>query len=130
VIKDEAAKLLEEVGLKGAADLPAAALPFGQQRLLEIARALASSPRLVLLDEPAAGLNSAETKVLAAYLKNLRKKGLTMMLIEHDMDTVMEVADHIVVLNFGEVIAQGTPREIQANQAVITAYLGEDDQVA
>ncbi|WP_347489037.1 ABC transporter ATP-binding protein [Desulfoscipio sp. XC116] len=130
MIKDEATNLLEEVGLGEAAGLSAATLPFGQQRLLEIARALASGPRLLLLDEPAAGLNSAETKVLAAYLKRLREKGLTMMLIEHDMDTVMEVADHVVVLNFGEVIAEGTPHEIQANPEVIKAYLGEDDRVA
>lgn len=129
-IKNEAMELLDEVGLADAADLPAAALPFGQQRLLEIARALASGPRLVLLDEPAAGLNSAETKVLAGYLKKLRNKGLTMMLIEHDMDTVMDVADGVLVLNFGEIIAEGTPREIQTNPEVIKAYLGEVERIA
>lgn len=129
-IKDEALALLEEIGLADAANQPATALPFGQQRLLEIARALASGPRLVLLDEPAAGLNSSETESLAAYLKHLREKGLTMLLIEHDMDTVMEVADRIVVLNFGDAIAEGTPQEIRANPEVIKAYLGEDDQVA
>jgi len=129
-IRDEALALLEEVGLGEAAGQPAAALPFGRQRLLEIARALASGPRLVLLDEPAAGLNSTETKSLAAYLKKLREKGLTMLLIEHDMETVMEVADRILVLNFGHVISEGTPQEVRADPEVIKAYLGEDDQVA
>lgn len=126
----QAMALLEEVGLAEAAHLPAAALPFGQQRLLEIARALASRPRLVLLDEPAAGLNSAETKTLAAFLKKLRRSGLTMILVEHDMETVMEVADHILVLNFGQCIAQGTPAEVQAHPEVIKAYLGEEEQIA
>lgn len=129
-IRQEALNLLKEVGLEGQADLPAAALPFGRQRLLEIARSMASNPRLVLLDEPAAGLNSAETKVLAEYLKYLREQGRSMVLVEHDMETVMEVADRIMVLDFGESIAEGTPAEIQANPKVIKAYLGEDDQVA
>jgi len=129
-IREEAMDLLGEVGLENMAGLPAAALPFGRQRLLEIARALASGPRLLLLDEPAAGLNSAETKELAAYLKRLREKGLTMVLVEHDMETVMEVADRILVLNFGAQILEGTPPEIQANPEVIKVYLGEDDQVA
>ncbi|OPZ72682.1 MAG: Lipopolysaccharide export system ATP-binding protein LptB [Firmicutes bacterium ADurb.Bin456] len=129
-IRQEALVLMQEVGLTGLEDLPAAALPFGRQRLLEIARALASEPRLVLLDEPAAGLNSAETKELAGYLLRLRKQGKTLLLVEHDMETVMEVADRILVLNFGEVIALGKPAEIQANPEVIKAYLGEDEQVA
>lgn len=129
-LKKQALALLEDVGLTGTVDLPAAALPFGQQRLLEIARALAASPRLLLLDEPAAGLNSAETGLLAVYLKKLREKGLTMILVEHDMETVMAVADRILVLNFGSVIAEGTPTEIRSNPAVIKAYLGEDEDVA
>lgn len=129
-IRKEAMGLLGEVGLENMAGFPAAALPFGRQRLLEIARALASGPRLLLLDEPAAGLNSAETRELAAYLKRLRGKGLTMVLVEHDMETVMEVADRILVLNFGMQISEGTPPEIQANPEVIKVYLGEDDQVA
>lgn len=93
--------LLAEVGLEDTADQPASRLPFGQQRLLEIARALASRPSLVLLDEPAAGLNTAETKELAAFMNRLKAGGLTMVLVEHDMETVMEVADSILVLEFG-----------------------------
>ena len=126
----DALTLLSEVGLEEYQDTPAAALPFGKQRLLEIARALASGPKLLLLDEPAAGLNSAETRELAAFLKRLREQGYAMLLVEHDMETVMEVADRIMVLNFGCSIAQGTPPEIQANRDVISAYLGEDEQVA
>ncbi len=126
----DALHLLSEVGLESQAELPAAALPFGQQRLLEIARSMAAEPRLVLLDEPAAGLNSAETKVLAEYLKHLRQQGRSMVLVEHDMETVMEVADRIMVINFGESIAEGTPAQIQSDPLVIKAYLGEDEQVA
>ena len=129
-ITEQSMELLGEVGLDSFASLPAAALPFGQQRLLEIARALASGPRLVLLDEPAAGLNSTETKTLASFLKKLRKSGLTMILVEHDMETVMEVADRITVLNFGQGIAEGTPAEVQADREVIRAYLGEDELIA
>ena len=113
-IRRDAFALLGDVGLTGLENLPASTLSFGRQRLLEIARALASEPRLVLLD----------------YLKRLRKQGKSMVLVEHDMETVMEVADRIIVLNFGEVIAVGTPAEIQANPEVIKAYLGEDEQVA
>jgi branched-chain amino acid transport system ATP-binding protein len=128
-IRTEALSLLEEIGLVEMADLPASAVPFGKQRLLEIARALASDPNLILFDEPAAGLNVVETEILTNYLKHLKKR-TTIILIEHDMETVMEAADKIVVLDFGRVIAQGTPAEIQANPEVIKAYLGEDEQIA
>ncbi len=120
--------LLAEVGLEDTADQPASRLPFGQQRLLEIARALDSRPSLVLLDEPAAGLNTAETKELAAFLNRLKAGGLTMVLVEHDMETVMEVADSILVLNFGQGIFEGTPGEVQAHPEVIKAYLGEEEE--
>jgi len=129
-IQEESLALIEEIGLSEAAGLPASTLPFGQKRLLEIARALASKPSLILLDEPAAGLNAAESEVLTAYLKTLREKKTTLILIEHDMETVMKAADKIVVLNFGEVIAEGSPSEIQAHPEVIKAYLGEDEQIA
>jgi branched-chain amino acid transport system ATP-binding protein len=128
-IRAEALSLLEEIGLAEMAELPAAALPFGKQRLLEIARALASEPNLILFDEPAAGLNMTETEVLTNYLKHLKMR-TTIILIEHDMETVMEAADKIVVLDFGRVIAEGTPAEIQVNPEVIKAYLGEDEQIA
>lgn len=129
-VRLESMRLLEEIGLAASADMQASVLPFGQQRLLEIARSLASRPRLILLDEPAAGLNAAESEVLTAFLKDLRNQGMTMVLIEHDMQTVMDAADRIVVLNFGEVITQGSPAEIQAHPEVIKAYLGEDEQIA
>lgn len=127
-IELEALDLLSRVGLLEQADCLAGQLPFGQQRLLEIARALAARPRAILLDEPAAGLNSEETKELADLLKSLKKRNITMVLVEHDMDTVMEVADLILVLNFGEAIFEGTPEEVQAHPEVIKAYLGEEDE--
>lgn len=127
LVRQRALSSMEELGLGKDADTPASALPFGKQRLLEIARVLSGSPKLILLDEPAAGLNASETKQLAHYLKRLKEKGLTLVLVEHDMDTVMEVADRILVLNFGTTIAEGTPEEIQRNTEVKKAYLGEDD---
>lgn len=129
-IREGAYVLLDEIGLADSAALRASALPFGKQRLLEIARALASDPSLLLLDEPAAGLNVVESGILTNYLQKLKKRGIAMILIEHDMETVMGAADRIVVLNFGEMIAEGTPDEIQANPSVIKAYLGEEEQIA
>ncbi len=115
------------VGLCEIADRQAETLSFGQQRLLEIARALAMKPRLILLDEPAAGLNDLETAALAEIILQLPKRGMTVLLVEHNMDLMMSVADTIVVLNFGVKIADGAASEIAAQKIVIDAYLGEDE---
>lgn len=122
-------KSLEKLALVGLADkaLEAAInLPYGQQKMLEIARAVALEPELLLLDEPAAGLNSTETRELVDIIYGLRDQGMTILLVEHDMETVMEIADRLVVLDFGIKLAEGTPYEIQNNHEVITAYLGEE----
>jgi len=118
--------LLQRVGLTAQARLPAASIPIGSQRLLEIARALASDPQVLLLDEPAAGLNTQETRLLGELLLSIRSKGITIILVEHDMELVMDISDMIAVLNFGENIARGTPAHIQANPDVIAVYLGEE----
>ena len=121
---------LEFVGLLDKKDMPAVELPFGNQRLLELARAIASSPQLLLLDEPAAGLNIRETGDLGRTIRRIRdERGITVVLVEHDMDLVMRISDTITVLNFGEQIARGRPPEIQKNHQVIAAYLGEDDNL-
>jgi ABC-type branched-subunit amino acid transport system ATPase component/ABC-type branched-subunit amino acid transport system permease subunit len=120
----EARKQLARVGLLEAAQLPAASLPLGQQRLVEIARALANDPILLLLDEPAAGLRHREKADLAELLRKLRAEGVTIVLVEHDMGFVMDIAERIVVLDFGTKIAEGSADEVRANPAVIAAYLG------
>ena len=118
-------ELLDEVGLSDVAEEKANSLPYGKQRRLEIARALATEPKLLLLDEPAAGMNPQETDELTAFIGEIRSKfGLTVFLIEHHMDLVMDISDRIYVLDFGKLIANGTPAEIQNNQRVIDAYLG------
>ena len=118
-------QLLETVGLLDVKDELATSLPYGKQRRLEIARALAAEPKLLLLDEPAAGMNPQETDELTAFIGQIRDQfGLTVFLIEHHMDLVMDISDRIYVLDFGKLIAEGTPAEIQNNQRVIDAYLG------
>ena len=120
----DAAAQIERVGLGAQQHAAVASLPLGQQRLVEIARALASDPRLLLLDEPAAGLRYREKQDLAALLRALRSEGVTILLVEHDMDFVMGLTDRLVVMDFGEKLAEGMPAEIQANPAVLEAYLG------
>jgi branched-chain amino acid transport system ATP-binding protein len=127
-IRERAREALEFVGLADRAQQPAAILPLGLKRLLEIARALASEPKLLLLDEPASGLDQVETERLGEMILSLRKRGVTILLVEHDMSLTMEVADEIVVLNYGSLIAEGPPRAIQKHPEVIAAYLGSDWQ--
>jgi branched-chain amino acid transport system ATP-binding protein len=126
-VRERALELLEFVGLSAQTELDAELLPYGQQRLLEVARALAAKPKLLLLDEPAAGLNTHETERLAEIIQKINEQGTTVLLIEHDVALVTRIAHRIAVLDFGRKIAEGTPEEIKAHQEVIAAYLGVEE---
>ncbi len=128
-MKAVARDLLAFVELERAADAKATDLPYGQRRLLEIARALATEPKLILLDEPAAGMNPRETEGLDKLISKLSGLGITTLLVEHDMNLVMGISDRVTVLNFGEKIAEGLPEEVQNNEEVVAAYLGTDDEI-
>ncbi len=128
-MREKAAALLEIVGLSGEADELAVSLPYGKQRRLEIARALATEPSLLLLDEPAAGMNPQETDELGEFIVDIKNRfNLTVFMIEHHMNLVMDISDRIYVLDFGKQIAEGTPEEIQKNPDVIAAYLGVEEE--
>lgn len=128
--REQVGHALLVVGAERYADAPAADVPHGMRRLIEVARALATGPKLLLLDEPAAGLNAVETQALAESLRRIRDEGVTLLVVEHDMGLVMDVSEEIVVLDRGRKIAEGPPLLIQKDRAVIEAYLGEEGEYA
>jgi branched-chain amino acid transport system ATP-binding protein len=124
-LRAQAMELLDFIGLAHKAEMNADVLPLGERKILEIGRALATEPRLVCLDEPAAGLNETETENAARLIQSIKEKGITVLLVEHDMKVIMTISDVIAVLNYGEKIAEGTPEQIRKNPQVIAAYLGD-----
>lgn len=124
--RDEAMGLLDFVGLKNRAQVQAGSLSYGEQRMLEVARALATAPRLLMIDEPAAGLNAAEVAALLAQIAELRRRGITVVMVEHNMDLVMTIADRVLVMDYGQYLFDGAPSEVQAHPGVIAAYLGAE----
>ena len=126
--REQAAKLLAFVGLERRAHVIAGSLSYGEQRMLEIARALATAPRMLMVDEPAAGLNAAEVDTLLDRVAMLRAQAITVVVVEHNMDLVMKIADRVLVIDYGQFLFEGSPAEVQAHPAVIAAYLGADFQ--
>lgn len=123
-LREKAVYWLNKMGIEDVKDKNLSEIPFEKQRLVEITRAIVSNPKLLLLDEPAAGLNITETRLLISKIKDINDSKITILIVEHDMDMIMEISDRIVVLNFGEKIAEGKPEEIQKNDKVISIYLG------
>lgn len=125
-LNELARRAMEFCGLSNVAERPVSALPYGILKKLEIARAIAAQPRLLLMDEPAAGLNDTETRDMVRMIRSIQETGITVLLVEHNMGLIMDVSDRILVLNYGQKLAEGTPHEIQRNKAVIDAYLGNE----
>ena len=125
-LRERAWQVLGRLGLEAQAAMPASMLPYGDQRLVEVGRALGMAPRLLLLDEPGAGLGAAEQARLAALIRQIRDDGTTVLLVDHHMDLVMDLSDEVLVLSYGQKLAEGAPHVVRADPDVIAAYLGEE----